>query len=92
MNKTELIKEIAGATKLTIKDVTAVIDSSITVITKSLVKGDEVAIAGFGKFVSKKRAARISINPRTKQKIKVAASKAVGFKVGKALKDAVNKR
>jgi len=92
MNKTELIKEVAGATKMTIKDVTGIVDASVALITKGLVKGDEIAIAGFGKFVSKKRAARISINPRTKQKINVPASKTVGFKVSKALKDAVNKK
>lgn len=92
MNKTDIVRVIAGETELTMKDVTSVIDSLVATITKTLAKGEEVSIPGLGKLVTKKRAARVSINPRTKQKVKVPASKAVGFKVAKALKDAVNKK
>ena len=50
----------------------------------------EVAIAGLGKFTAKTRKPRTSINPRTKEKVKVPASKAATFKSAKALKDALN--
>ena len=51
----------------------------------------EVNIAGFGKFVVKKRAARVSINPRTKEAINVPSSMAPVFRAGKQFKEAVNK-
>ena len=44
-----------------------------------------------GTFDVAKRAAREGVNPQTRQKIKISASKAPRFKAGKALKDAVNK-
>ena len=92
MNKSDLVKAVAEQVGLTQKDVAAVVDALIEVTTKTLVKGQEVAVAGLGKFVVRNRAARQSVNPRTKEVIKVPASKAPVFKAAKALKDAVNKR
>ena len=91
MNKAELVKEVAEKTELTQKDVTMVLDAVISAITGQLIKGEEVSIAGFGKFVVRKRAARTSINPRTKQEVSVPASNAPAFRPGKALKDAINR-
>jgi DNA-binding protein HU-beta len=56
----------------------------------TLAKGDQVAIAGFGSFVVRERAARTGRNPRTGEEIQIAASKNPAFKAGKAFKDAVN--
>ena len=92
MNKNDLVKLIAEKTDLTQRDVTLVIDAFIEESTNALRAGKEVAVAGFGKFVVRRRAARESINPRTKEVVKVPASLAPAFKPGKALKDAVNKK
>lgn len=91
MNKLEIVKIVAEESGLTQKEVAGVIDTMISTIVAELKKGGEVNIAGFGKFVVKKRAARTSINPRTKLEIKVPASKAPTFRAGKQFKDAVNK-
>ena len=91
MNKIELVKVIAERTELTQKDVASVVEELINVTTVALKKGEEVAIAGLGKFVVRNRAARQSVNPRTKELVNVPASKAPVFKAGKALKDAVNR-
>lgn len=91
MNKLEIIKVVAEETGLTQKEVGAVVDSVVATIIAELKKGKEVNIAGFGKFAVKKRAARVSINPRTKQPIDVPASKAPTFKAGKQFKEAINK-
>lgn len=91
MNKIDLIKAVAEQVGLTQKEVTAVFDTAIELVTKTLKKGEEVSVAGLGKFVVKNRAARQSMNPRTKELIKVPASKAPTFRAAKALKDAVNK-
>ena len=92
MNKSDLVKVVAEQVGLTQKDVTAVVDALIEATTKTLVKGEEVSVAGLGKFVVRNRAARQSVNPRTKEVIDVPASKAPVFKAAKALKDAVNKK
>lgn len=91
MNKNELVKIVAERTSLTQKDVAYVVDEFFAAMHEQLVKGEEVALAGFGKFVVKNRAARESINPRTKEVVKVPASKAVTFRPSKTIKEAVNK-
>ena len=91
MNKNDLVKVIADKTELTQKEVAMVMDEFITITTKALRAGEEVAIAGLGKFVAKTRKPRTSINPRTKEAISVPASKAPTFRAGKQFKEAVNK-
>lgn len=91
MNKIELVKVVADKTGLTQKEVATVVDELLDAVVVDLAKGNEVALAGFGKFVVKTRAARESINPRTKEVIKVPASKAVTYRPSKAIKEAVNK-
>lgn len=91
MNKLDIIKEVADETGLTQKEVSLVVDGFVSSIIRELKKGEEVNVAGFGKFVVKNRAKRTSINPRTKQPIEVPASKAPTFRAGKQFKDAINK-
>jgi len=60
------------------------------IITKSLKRGEEVALTGFGTFSISQRKARTGINPRNpSQKIQIPAMKAPKFKAGKPLKEAV---
>ncbi len=66
------------------------VDALFNTIVKSLSKGEEVAVAGFGTFRVMKRAARAGINPKTGKKIQIAAKTAPKFKAGKLLKEAVN--
>ena len=56
----------------------------------SLSEGDKVSLPGIGQFEVAERAARQGRNPQTGEAIEIPASKAVKFKAGKALKDAVN--
>ena len=92
MNKSELVSAIAADTKLTKKDVEAVVKSFIDNVSKALEKNDDVQLIGFGTFTVVDRAERKSINPATKQEMIVPASKSPKFKPGKALKDLVNKK
>ncbi len=91
MNKVELVKVVAEETGLTQKEVNAVVDTFFDTVIADLAEGNEVALAGFGKFVVKTRAARESINPRSKEVVKVPACKAVTYKPSKNIKEAVNK-
>ena len=90
MKKVELVEAVAKATGLTKADSTRAIDATFGAITKALAKGDKVPLVGFGTFATSKRGARTARNPRTGETIKIPARKAVTFKAGTALKDAVN--
>jgi DNA-binding protein HU-beta len=91
MNKTELVAAVAEKTGASKKDSEKLVSAVFETITNALVAGDKVALVGFGAFEVKERPARIGRNPRTKEEIKIPATRAAAFKPGKALKDAVNK-
>ena len=89
MTKAELISTVAEKTGLTKKDSDLAVTAMTDAITEALVSGDKVSLVGFGTFEVKSRAARQGINPRTKEKMPIPASKLPAFKAGKALKDSV---
>ena len=89
MNKAELIAAAAEKAELSKKDTEAAVNAVVDVITAALKKGDKVQLVGFGSFETRKRAARVGRNPRTKETIKIPASSVPTFKAGKALKDSV---
>lgn len=90
MNKAELIEAVTDATELSKADATRATDAVLDAITASVRKGEQVTLVGFGTFSLRERAARTGRNPQTGETIQIKASKSVGFKAGKALKDAVN--
>lgn len=90
MNKNDLIAAVADATGLSKADAGKAVDGTLDAVTKTLKKGGEVRLVGFGTFSVAKRAASTGRNPRTGESIKIPASKQPKFKAGKALKDAVN--
>lgn len=89
LNKKQLVDIVAEETGFTKKDTTTVVDAVLSAITTSLAEGNKIDLSGFGKFEVKERAARQGINPVTKEKIEIAATKVPSFKAAKALKDAV---
>ena len=91
MNKTDLIASVAEIAGFTKKDGEKAVNAFVAAIEEGLKKGEKIALVGFGTFEVKTRAARIGRNPRTKEEIKIPASKLPSFKAGKALKDAVSK-
>ena len=90
MKKVELVEAVATKAGLTKADAARAVDATFEVITGALAKGDKVPLVGFGTFAVSKRKAREGRNPRTGETVKIAARKAVTFKAGSALKDAVN--
>jgi len=90
MNKAELIANVAGSAGLSKKDAEKAINSFIENVEEALKKGEKVQLVGFGTFEVRERAARKGRNPQTNQEITIPASKVPAFKVGKALKDAIN--
>lgn len=90
MNKSELVDAIAADSGLSKADASRAVESYVVVVNKALKKGDEIAITGFGKFSVVKRAARVGVNPRTGEKVKIKASKAPKFTAGAGLKHSVS--
>lgn len=89
MNKAELIDLISEKAELPKASASKALDAVLEGVTLSLQNGDPVVIVNFGTFTVKQRAARLGRNPSTGEKININAAKVVGFKAGKALKDAV---
>ncbi len=89
MNKTELIAAIAEKAEISKKDADKALAAFVAVVGDELKAGNKVQLIGFGSFEVKARAARQGINPLTKEKITIAASKSPVFKAGKAFKDSI---
>lgn len=90
MNKKELLEAILkdkALNHMTKKDAEAFLNQTIDVIKKTVKKGEDVSLIGFGTFSKVKRAARMGVNPSTGEKIKIKAKNLPKFKPGKAWKD-----
>lgn len=85
----ENIVEALAAKCCTKKEAAEAVETIFDTITKSLSKGEDVTITGFGTFTVRQRSARSGVNPRTGEKINIAATKVPKFKAGKGLKEAV---
>ena len=90
MNKNELIRAIANKAGITLKDAGIALDAFIGAVTDGLNAGEKIQVSGFGTYELKCKSARSGINPKTGEKINIAASKAPTFKFGKAYKDSFN--
>lgn len=91
MNKVELAHKVTEVVEfdLTKKDAVQIVDAVLEVIKDTLISGEEVKLQGFGNFEIRERSARKGRNPSTQEEIEIPASKGIGFKVSKNLKDAV---
>ena len=91
MNKAELISSMAEKSNLTKKDTELALKALIESVEEALENGEKVQLIGFGTFECRERAERTGRNPRTKEEIKIPASKVPVFKAGKEFKEKVNK-
>lgn len=91
MNKAELVLEVQKNLGSDVSKAAAerAVDAVIEGIKKGVKKDKEVALIGFGTFSVAKRAARVGVNPATREKMKIKASKTVKFKPGAQLKAVV---
>ena len=89
MNKSELIDAIAARTELSKVASGKALDAVIESIIQAVAKGDGVSLVGFGSFKSAARAAREGKNPKTGEKIKIAATTVPKFSAGATFKAAV---
>ena len=87
MNKSQLVESIAEQTQLTKAAIENVLNLSFELIKKSVKKGDDVTLVGFGTFTKSKRKARMGRNPQTGKEIKIPAMTVPRFRPGKEFKD-----
>lgn len=89
MNKGDLISAVAQLAGFSKTDAAKAVDGVFEAIAKSLKKGDEVRLVGFGTFAVTQRKATEGRNPRTGEKIKIPAARLPKFKAGKGLKESI---
>lgn len=90
MNNQDLAVAVSAAHGGSQKDAKAIVDTVISNIANALVRGDEVSLAGFGKFKVADVAAREGRNPKTGEAMTFAASRKAKFSASKTLKDSLN--
>lgn len=90
MRKPELAAAIAEAVDISQDKANDVLSAILEEITNAVSRDETVSLVGFGTFSRRHRSARKGKNPQTGEIIDIAASNTVGFKPGKALKDAVS--
>jgi nucleoid DNA-binding protein len=89
MTKKELIEIVAKKANLTNKAARDSVQTMLNTIRDSMKRGEKVVLTGFGTFSIRTRQQRVGRNPKTGDKITLAARKAPGFTAGKTLKKAV---
>jgi DNA-binding protein HU-alpha len=89
MRKPELAAAISDRTGLTRDKASEVITAFTDQVSAAAARGEDTTLIGFGTFNIRSREARDGRNPQTGEAIRIPASKTVGFKAGKALKDAI---
>lgn len=90
--KEYLVAKIADKTKMSKKESRTMVNAFVETVKETMKKNDKVALVGFGTFGVKERQARKGVNPKTLKAITIPKKKAMFFKPGKALKDAVAKK
>lgn len=90
MNKTEFIAAVAEKAGITKADAQNTVNTVIDVITEALGSGERIVLTGFGSFEVREAKERTGVNPRTKEKITIPATKRPAFSAGAELKKAVS--
>ena len=91
MTKAELIEEITSKTEMARRDVSDIVDHVLEAVKSALAKGEKVQLIPFGSFEVRKRKAREGRNPKTGEKLMIAARSVPAFHPGKDLREAVQK-
>ena len=89
MTKQDFVDAVADRAGMSKREAGAAVDAMLDTITDALKKRDSITFTGFGKFTTSARAARMGVNPRTGEKVQIAATTVPKFTAGSALKSAV---
>ena len=89
MTKQEFIQRVSAKSGLNARDAGKAVDAFLEAVTDALKSGDSINFTGFGKFSAAARAARQGVNPRTGERVHIAATTVPKFSAGSQLKAAV---
>ena len=89
MTKGEFIDRVAEKSRLSMRDATAAVDAFLETVEEALRNRESVSFTGFGKFSVADRAARTGVNPRSGERVQIAATTVPKFTAGSALKASV---
>ena len=92
MTKNDFVQKVASKAGLTNRDAAKAVDAFLETVTDALKSGDSVNFTGFGKFSTSQRAARTGVNPRTGEKVQIAAATVPQFSAGSSLNGSVRGR
>jgi DNA-binding protein HU-beta len=90
MTKAELVSRIADEAQITQSQANKALQSFINAVSLEIKENSSINVTGLGTFSVSERAERAGINPRTREPIKIPASRSVKFKCSKSLRDALN--
>jgi nucleoid DNA-binding protein len=89
ITKAQFVDRVASKSGLSRKDAASAVDAVLSSIEESLKEGEAVTFTGFGKFSAQQRSERQGVNPRTGEKVTIAAATVPKFQAGSALKNAL---
>ena len=89
MNKGELVDAIAAKANVTKKEADAILSAMVDTIVEVVAEGNKVTLIGFGSFEPRQRQAREGRNPKTGEKMQIAATRIPAFAPGKLFKEKV---
>jgi len=92
MNKSELIEALAQEINIPLRESDSITNMVLDSMAQTLADGDSIEIRGFGSFVVREYGSYQGRNPKTGEKIKVTPKKLPFFKVGKELRERVNRK
>jgi DNA-binding protein HU-beta len=92
VTKGELVDQVADRADLSKQAASRAVDAVLATVEDALRRGSEVTVSGFGKFHVSERRARLGVNPRTGERIEIAATRVPRFTAGSGLKSAVKGR
>lgn len=91
MTKSDLIDALAGELKISLNESSSILTTVLETMTEALCRGESIEIRGFGSFAVKHYDGYVGRHPKTGRTIQVKAKKLPFFKVGKELREKVNK-
>lgn len=89
MSTSQLVDHVAERTGMSKSQAKQAVNAVLETMSDTLAKGDRVQLSGFGSFEIRNRAERQGTNPRTREKVTIPASKAVGFRPASSLRERV---
>lgn len=92
MSTSQLVDHVAESTGLSKTQAKQAVSAVFDALSERLASGERVQLSGFGSFEVRERAERQGTNPKTKQKMTIAASRGVGFRPAASLRDRVGGR